>query len=261
MAVEQIADGLEQSISMMEKAFGRKLDKDKLAEACELSNQAAEYSRKCNEMRWTSPPLIRGSQAIYNSVIFSQLWGTQELVDIQKAYYEELCMKKEWADKRYKIEDTHRLLWLHLPPFYNSQYLELLENTCNAPIVFEETNFVGWDPLNPLDPLRSLAKKMLSSGFLDPKLRVQYVTKLAKIAKLTGCVLYTHGFGRCSMADRPFTKWLRESLEKIGLPLLILEGDCMDASIDPCSTPTKITSFVESLNLKKYGNIFGRLLG
>jgi hypothetical protein len=112
-----------------------------------------------------------------------------------------------------------------------------------------------------LDPLRSLAKKMLSSGFLDPKLRVQYVTKLAKIAKLTGCVLYTHGFGRCSMADRPFTKWLRESLEKIGLPLLILEGDCMDASIDPCSTPTKITSFVESLNLKKYGNIFGRLLG
>jgi len=261
MAVEQIADGLEQSISMMEKAFGRKLDKDKLAEACDLSNQAAEYSRKCNEMRWTSPPLIRGSQAIYNSVIFSQLWGTQELVDIQKAYYEELCMKKEWADKRYKIEDTHRLLWLHLPPFYNSQYLELLENTCNAPIVFEETNFVGWDPLNPLDPLRSLAKKMLSSGFLDPKLRVQYVTKLAKIAKLTGCVLYTHGFGRCSMADRPFTKWLRESLEKIGLPLLILEGDCMDASIDPCSTPTKITSFVESLNLKKYGNIFGRLLG
>ncbi len=260
LAVEQIAAGLDESISQMEKAFGKKLDRARLAETCELSNQAAEFSRKSNELRWTSPPLIRGSQAIYNSVIFSQLWGTKELVDIQKTYYEELLMKKEWAEKRYKIEDTHRLLWLHLPPFYNSNYLDLIEDTYNAPIVFEETNFVGWKPLDLADPLRSLARRMLSSGFLDPKLRVEYVTKLSKIAKFTGCVLYTHGFGRCSMADRPFTKWLREGLEKIGLPLLVLEGDCMDASIDPCSTVTKITSFVEALNLKKYGNLFGRLL-
>ena len=260
MAAEQIAEGLEQAVAGLEKALGRKLDMGRLQEACELSNQAAEISRKCNYLRWTSPPLVRGSQAVYNSIIFSQLWGTQELVEIQKAYYEELLMKKEWAEKRYKVEDTHRLLWLHLPPFYNSQYLEFIENTCNAPIVFEETNFVGWDNLDPADPLRSLARRMLASGFLDPKMRVQYVTKFAHVASLTGCILYTHGFGRCSMADRPFTKRLREGLEQIGLPLLILEGDCMDASIDPCSTITKITSFVESLNLKKYGNLFGRII-
>ena len=259
-AVEQIAAGLDESINLMEKAMGKKMDYGKLAEACELSNQAAEYSRKCNYLRWTSPPLVRGSQAVYNAVIFSQLWGTQDLVDIQKAYYEELLMKKEWAEKRYSIDDTHRLIWMHLPPFYNSNYLEFLEEKCNAPIVFEETNFVGWENLNPLEPLRSLAKKLLSSGFLDPKLRVDYVTKFTKIAKFTGCVLYTHGFGRCSMADRPFTKRLREGLEKLGLPLLVLEGDCMDASIDPCSTITKITSFVEALNLKKYGNQFGKLV-
>jgi len=258
-AVEQIADGLEESISKMEKVLGKKMDKGRLEEACEYSNQAAEYSRKCNKLRWLSPPLIRGAQAVYNSIVFSQLWGKKELVDIQKTYYEELLMKKEWAEKRYNIDDTHRLLWLHLPPFYDSHYLEFLETTMNAPIVFEETNFVGWPNLNPLDPLRSLAKKLLFSGFLDPKLRIEYISKVAKIAKLTGCVLYTHGFGRCSLADRPFTKRLREALEKMGLPLLILEGDCMDASIDPCSTVTKITSFVESLNLKKYGNLFGRL--
>ncbi|MBR5025420.1 MAG: 2-hydroxyacyl-CoA dehydratase, partial [Victivallales bacterium] len=169
-AVEQIADGLEESISKMEKALGKKMDKGRLEEACEYSNQAAEYSRKCNKLRWLSPPLIRGAQAVYNSIVFSQLWGKKELVDIQKTYYEELLMKKEWAEKRYNIDDTHRLLWLHLPPFYDSHYLEFLETTMNAPIVFEETNFVGWPNLNPLDPLRSLAKKLLFSGFLDPKL-------------------------------------------------------------------------------------------
>ncbi len=39
----------------------------------------------------------------------------------------------------------------------------------------------------------------------------------------------------------------------------MLEGDCMDASIDPCSTVTKIASFVEALNLKRYGNLFGKV--
>ena len=258
-AVEMIADGLAESVSEMEKAFGRKLDPARLEEACVLSNEAAELAKKCTEIRFTSPPVVRGSEAIYNAIVFSQLWGTQDLVDIQKAYLEELLMKKEWAEKRYSIGDTHRLLWLHLPPFYDTRHLDYIEKTCNAPIVFEETNFVGWEPLDPKDPYRSLAKKLLQSGFLDPAQRVEYVKRAVPAGQFNGVILYTHGFGRCSLADRSFSKLLRETLEETGVPLLMLEGDCMDASIDPCSTVTKIASFVEALNLKRYGNIFGKL--
>ena len=258
-AIETIADGIAESVSLMEKAFGRKLDPARLEEACVLSNEAAALARKCQEIRFTSPPLVKGAEAIYNAVVFSQLWGTQDLVDIQKAYCEELLAKKEWAEKRYSIEDTHRLLWLHLPPFYDTKHLNFLETTCNAPIVFEETNFVAWDPLDPKDPYRSLAKKLLQSGFLDPAQRVEYVKRGVPAGKFNGVVLYTHGFGRCSLADRAFSKHLRETLDSIGCPLLALEGDCMDASIDPCSTITKISSFVEALNLNRYGNIFGKV--
>ena len=258
-AVEMMAEGLSEAIFLMEKAFGRKLDMGRLEEACVLSNEAAELGRKCNELRFTSPPLVKGSEAIYNAVIFSQLWGTKDLVEIQKAWHEELLMKKEWAEKRMSIDDTHRLFWLHLPPFYDNKHLTYLEGICNAPIVFEETNYVGWSPLDPKDPMRSLAKKLLESGFLDPALRVEYIKKVIAQAKLNGVVLYTHGFGRCSLADRSFSKHLRNELDKVGVPLLALEGDCMDASIDPCSTITKIASFTEALNLKKYGNIFGKV--
>ncbi len=256
-AVEMMADGLAESVSLMEKAFGRKLDPARLEEACRLSNEAAALAKKCAHLRFTSPPLVRGSEAIYNAVVFSQLWGTQDLVDIQQAYYEELLAKKEWAEKRYALGDTHRLLWLHLPPFYDSKHLDFVEKTCNAPIVFEETNFVAWEPLDPKDPYRSLAKKLLQSGFLDPSLRVEYVKKAIPAGQFNGVILYTHGFGRCSLADRAFSKQLRETLDAVGVPLLTLEGDCMDASIDPCSTVTKIASFVEALNFKRYGNIFG----
>ena len=258
-AVETIADGLAESVAEMEKAFGRKLDPARLEEACVLSNEAAALAKMCNEIRFTSPPVVRGSEAIYNAIVFSQLWGTQDLVEIQKAYLEELQMKKAWAEQRYSIDDTHRLLWLHLPPFYDTRHLDYIEKTCNAPIVFEETNFVGWEPLDPKDPYRSLAKKLLQSGFLDPFQRVEYVKRAIPAGKFNGVILYTHGFGRCSLADRSFSKLLRETLEGAGVPLLALEGDCMDASIDPCSTVTKIASFVEALNLKKFGNIFGKM--
>ena len=258
-AVETVADGLAEAVSEMEKAFGRKLDPGRLEEACVLSNEAADLARKCADLRFTSPPLVRGSDAIYNAVVFSQLWGTQDLVDIQKAYYEELLAKKAWAERRYSIDDTHRLLWLHLPPFYDTKHLDFIETTCNAPIVFEETNFVGWGPLDPKDPYRSLARKLLESGFLDPALRVEYVKRAVPAGRFNGVILYTHGFGRCSLADRALSKHLRETLDSIGVPLLALEGDCMDASIDPCSTTTKISSFVEALNLNRYGNIFGKV--
>ena len=258
-AVEMMADGLAEAVSEMERAFGRKLDPARLEEACVLSNEAAALAKKCQELRFTSPPLVRGSEAVYNAIVFSQLWGRQELVDIQKAYLEELQMKKEWAEKRYAIGDTHRLLWLHLPPFYDTRHLDYIETTCNAPIVFEETNFVGWEPLNPKDPYRSLAKKLLQSGFLDPELRVEYVKRAVPAGQFNGVILYTHGFGRCSLADRALSKHLREELDSINVPLLTLEGDCMDVSIDPCSTVTKIASFVEALNVNRYGNIFGKM--
>ena len=70
-AVEMVADGLAEAVSEMEKAFGRKLDPGRLEEACVLSNEAADLARKCADLRFTSPPLVRGSEAIYNAVVFS----------------------------------------------------------------------------------------------------------------------------------------------------------------------------------------------
>lgn len=256
-AVETIAEGLEKSVSLMEKALGIKMDPGRLAEACQLSNEAAEISRKCNLLRWQSPPLIRGAEAVYNAILFSQLWGRRELVDIQTQFYRELQERKTIMEKRCSIDDTHRILWLHLPPFYDTKILDYVEETCCLPIVFEEVNFVDWEMLNPDDPYRSLARKLLTVGYLDPELRVSYIAKHAQLAKLNGCILYNHGFGRCSLSDSCFAKHLREELRKVNLPLLTLDGDCMDQTTDPCSTFTKISAFTEALNDKKYGNIFG----
>jgi predicted CoA-substrate-specific enzyme activase len=259
-SVEHIAAGLEESVAAMEKALGLTLDLGKLSEACELSNQARAVAMECNELRLTSPPLIRGTEAVLFATVFSQLWGRAEFVELQKVFLEELQERKSDVEREFSIDDTHRLLWLHLPPFYSSQLLNHIEVACNAPIVFEEVNFVGWDELDPGDPYRSLARKLLTVGFLDPELRVQHICNDSVRARFSGCILYSHGFGRCSMADSSFIKHLREELSRVNIPLLVLDGDCIDETTDPCSTHTKVSAFVEALNQKKHGNIFGPVM-
>jgi predicted CoA-substrate-specific enzyme activase len=255
-AIEQIAAGLEESTRRMERALGVTMDPGRLRHACDLSNQARGYAMKCHELRSVSPPLIRGGESVLFANMFSQLWGKPEMVELQKALLEELEERRgELHD--IAVTDTHRLAWLHLPPFYSSRLMDFIELTCNAPIVTEEVNYVGWEELNPDDPYRSLARKLLTVGFLDPQLRVQHITNYAVKGKLDGCVLYNHMFGRCSMADTSFIKHLREELQQVNTALLVLDGDCLDETTDPCSTMTKVSSFVEALNTKKYGNLFG----
>ena len=51
---------------------------------------------------------------------------------------------------------------------------------------------------------------------------IGFTKDAAQRAKLTGCILYNHGFGRCSLSDSCFAKLLREELRKINVPLLTL---------------------------------------
>lgn len=257
LSVEQIADGLKKSVDLMEKELNIKMDMNRLSEACELSNKAREWSEKANELRLTSAPLIPGSLAIYYASIFSQSWGKQEMVDLQKQYYEELLARKKELGSKADPSLTHRALWLHLPPFYDTSLMEFIEKDCHIPVVFEEVNHASWVPLDPKDPYRSLARKLLSVGFLDPDLRVKTILNICTKYGFNGAFLYNHGFGRCSMTDASFIKHAREELNASHIPLIVLDGDCMDSSVDPCSTRTKIQAFAEAMNMSKYGNILG----
>ena len=256
-SVDSIAAGLEAAVAHLERSLGVRMDPARLKESCALSNEARELAIECNRLRATSPPLMRGADAIMFAVMFSQLWGKKELVAMQRTLLDELQESKALVERKTGIDDTHRLVWLHLPPFYSSTLMDFIEVTCNAPVVFEEVNFVGWQPLDPEEPYRSLAKKLLTVGFLDPELRATEIRNFACEAKITGFLLYNHMFGRCSMADSCFTKRLRSELQTIGTPLLVLDGDCLDETIDPCSTNTKVRAFIESLNQKKFGSLFG----
>ncbi len=255
-SVRMLAGELEKSVGLIEKSLGLKMDMERLKEACELSNQARDIAKECYWLRMNNPPLIPGSTAVYFSTLFSQAWGKKVMVDIQRQYHEDLMKNLDALPAEACREDSHRLLWLHFPPFYNSSLVESMETTYNAPIIFEEVNYVGWDSLDVDDPYTSLARKLLTSGFLDQDRRIDYLKKITVDGAINGVVLYNHGFGRCTLSDPCFSKHLKEEFAGLNVPVLVLDGDCMDETIDPCSTKTKVRAFMEALNMNKYGSLF-----
>ena len=48
---------------------------------------------------------------------------------------------------------------------------------------------------------------------------------------------------------------------KINVPVLVLDGDCMDETIDPCSTKTKVRAYIEALNMRKFGTLIPKGFG
>lgn len=257
-AVQALAEELELSVELMEKATGHKMEISKLQEACELSNIAREYSDQCNDLRAKYAGLVKGSELAYHSIIFSPFWGRPELVEMQKTLYEEMLLESE----KFQAIDRparHKIIFLHLPPFYSNKLLTYIEDHCHADIIIEETNYTGWKPLNAKKPYYSLAERLLQMGFINQEERVKAIKNFVNKNNIDGILAYNHGFGRCSMLDNVFIQALKAELktEKQNAPLLIVDGDCLDASIDPCSTYTKINAFFEALNAQKFGSVLG----
>ena len=98
-SVESIAAGLEAAVAHLERSLGMKMDPGRLKDACALSNEARGAAIECNHLRATSPPLLRGSEAILFASMFSQLWGKKELVELQQTLLEELREAKASVER------------------------------------------------------------------------------------------------------------------------------------------------------------------
>ena len=96
--------------------------------------------------------------------------------------------------------NSHRLIWLHLKPFYPNQLTALL-NEYHFDVVYDEFASVFWEPLEPEKPFESLAKKIISSQNLTvPEKRILRILNWCEQFKANGviqfnqwgcCLLYT----------------------------------------------------------------------
>ena len=120
---------------------------------------------------------------------------------------------------------------------------QLLEEDFGAAVVCDEFNDVAWDPIDPDDPYEGLARRMVTNSLTGPvDNRVAALQRLARDYKIDGAI------NPCQWGCRQGTGargMIEKGLNEVGVPVLNLEVDCVDAlaeKLDSIATSTVIVS-------------------
>ncbi|MBC7216865.1 MAG: 2-hydroxyacyl-CoA dehydratase, partial [Candidatus Caldatribacterium sp.] len=120
----------------------------------------------------------------------------------------------------------HRLVWLHLKPFYSGMLPAILEEL-GLGVVFEEFTEVFPGELSPSSPFLSLAEKILWANevLASFKGRTSRILRALKTYDAEGVIQFTQWGCRQSQG---MSAILRQKILEAGYPVLLLDGDHLD---------------------------------
>ncbi len=252
-SVKYLAKQLEDFTKRLEAVTGRKMTQEAFEKAIQYSNLTREKMLEINELRKDPYCPLTGSNALGFMFPSYLLIGSKLSLEFFSSLAAELREKiaelKKQPDQAPK-KDLIKILWLELKPYFKIDFLTKLEEEQGVKIVFEETNHVYWDELDPRKPYESLARKLIINHYNGPLDRRVEVTKmLAKKYQVDGVIVFSSWGCRRNNAAVPT---LKRELNKVGYPLLSLDGDCVDDhNYMPGQFSTRIEGFLEMIRGRK----------
>lgn len=250
-SIKYLAEQLEEFTTQLEKSFGVTMDKNALKDAIECSNRTREKMVEVNRLRMSPFSPLAGSDALGLIVNSHLLCGTKE----GEIFYDMLLKDLKEGIERHKYNDKEnnnkiKVLWLELKPYFNNDLLTNLEDKHGVKIVFEEINYVYWDAMDPEKPYESLARKMISNQNNGPlENRLEVLKMLVEKYNVDGVIMFASWGCRRNAAAIPIIK---DTLNKEGVPLLTLHGDCIDeSSYTEGQFSTRLEGFLEMLKKKR----------
>jgi benzoyl-CoA reductase/2-hydroxyglutaryl-CoA dehydratase subunit BcrC/BadD/HgdB len=237
----QLKDMVDRLCALAGISFGE----DRLREAIRLSNQARQYYQEVRELRRSEPAPLRGSSQLNQLALIVTAFGTPDAVGFYRAlrdYTQNLV--SQGASEQEK--QRYRLYWMHLKPYYRTDLMSWLEDELGVVIAFEEASNVWWEPLDEDRPMRSIADKILSVYYNGPiERRLETTLRCVREFNAQGVVQFHHWGCRQSTGA---LRVLRDALREAGIPLLQVDGDCIDeTNLQMGPLRTRVQGFLEML--------------
>ena len=240
--VAYVEKQLRQAADKLGEIAGQKLDEDRLKEAVRSSNRARRSHLELLELLKHCPAPWGGGQLIAFSINATLFNGTEVRERLNEAFLKGIQKRIEIGKLR---PEKHRLYWFAWLPTYGSNLFEILkENQVTVPLC--ETLRVFWDEIDEDRPFEGLALKCLRNPFVGPVTRrTNGLDRIAEAYNLDGAVLFATP--ACRQANGAY-KLLKNSLEKLGLPFLMLDMDISDPrGYSREQTRSRLEGFIEVL--------------
>jgi benzoyl-CoA reductase/2-hydroxyglutaryl-CoA dehydratase subunit BcrC/BadD/HgdB len=244
-AVNYVADQLHDLVEDLTGRLGLSFELERLRQAIRLSNQARVLALEVAALRETNPAPLRGSAMLDQLGMLTSILGHPSGVTYYRALRDYTADRIQRAEPE-QANQKARMYWMHLKPFYPTTLLSHLEDDLGAVIAAEEASGIWWDELDEQQPLRSLARKILANYFNGPvERRMRLALRQIARYQCVGAIHFSHWGCRQSSGALHV---LRRRLRKEGVPLLVLDGDCVDpTNLQLGPLRTRVEAFFEML--------------
>lgn len=237
LAVEYVKDQLLEMVDMLESAFDKKLDIDKLRKVLEWENKSHKYIKEY--LTYLSARVLNSTMSFEMFMLFTShvFMGRFETLK----FYEKLLKDIKNAPKREK----KGIFFVHLVPLYEQSFKEYF-NFSKYNILGSEINYDFTEEIDTTDPFKGIAEKLVSNIYNKSfGYRAEHVRNIIDKVKPDGAIQFCHWGCKQSIGGANLYKNIFQEKD---IPFLIVDGDVMDKrNNQKGQIKTRLEAFLEML--------------
>lgn len=241
-----VVSQLEELTAALEDTFHKKLDPAKLQEALERENESkASYERTLKMMRtkaYTSTLTLQMFLLFANHLNI----GTPQILHFYQQMEKEVREAPEF--------DGINVFWVHLLPYYQETLRSYFNTSDKYQIQGLDLSLDYREKLDVSHPFSALARKMLCNIYNGSyERKASLVQEIAQDICPDGVINFCHWGCKQSSGGAML---LKEKMQQIDMPFLILDGDGMDRrNSHDGQIRTRFEAFLEIIRQKKENSL------
>ncbi len=243
-AEDYVIGQLNELIAALEDKFHKKLDPVRLSETLERENESkASYNRTLKMMRTKAYPSTLTHQMFMLFANHVDI-GTPEILKFYRQMEAEVAAAPDF--------DGINIFWVHLLPYYQETLTGYLNLSDKYQVQGQDMGLDYQEPLDTSRPLGALAKKMICNIYNGPyERRADLVQETVRELEPDGVINFCHWGCKQSSGG---TMILKEKMQELGIPFLILDGDGIDRrNSSDGQIRTRFEAFLEIIRRQKGG--------
>ena len=238
-ALEYVTGQLRELISVLEDLTGKKMDMDQLSRRLEMENESKQcYLDFLQEEKHRFYPKTLTLELYLLFVTHLDI-GSEESLRFFRLLKEDV--------KKYPERDGKNIFWVHLMPFYQETLQKYINYQSEYYVQAIDMNLDYMEKLDTEHPLEALARKMLDNIYNGPYSRK--AEKVAELVQMLDCDAVIHFCHWGCKQSSGGAQLLREKMQEMNIPMLILDGDGMDRrNSHDGQIRTRLEAFLEMLD-------------
>ena len=238
-AVLYVAEQLKELAGFLEELTGKKLNEDRLSEHLKYSAETIQILQEILPLRREKFLPAELTAELYEVLMVHNALGQKQTLEYARRLKEDYLAAPEG--------EGIRLLWMHSNPYHQKAVKDIFNYSPQYRICLTE---MCYDPLVEMDisdPWKAMATRLVYNSYNGPvDRRISKALRMAEAIGANGIILFCHWGCKETCGASAV---IRDTLEKKGFPVLILNGDGVDRrNSSDGQVVTRIQAFLEMLS-------------